>query len=482
MAEAARAIRTREVACVELTGELLDRARVADEQLHCFVGIDGRRAMAVAGELDQALAAGAPSGSLTGVPYAYKDIFVRDGVAPSQGSRTLRLPFRGRDATLLQRLDRAGAVPLGRLNLDQFGYAATGANPDFGDTRNPWDPSCVAGGSSSGAAAAVAAGVLPFAIGSDTGGSVRIPAAFCGIVGLKPTYGRVPKRGAAAMCFSQDTPGVLARSVLDAAIVLDAIAGHDPLDASSVDAPVADHASAASPDPSVRGLRVGVDRAYNEAVADAEVLDALNAALGVLEGAGAEVVDVDLSALPDYDLVATLLTSAEVSAVHAQTFSARPEAYAPATRARLGTARSATGMDHVNALRLQGRALSAFVDGVLSRVELIAMPATPTAAPTLVDALDRAGDDGVSASIRALTLNRAFNLLGLPAMSVPMGFDAAGLPLGLQLVAGPWREARLLRCGAAFQANSGWHLEAPRDWRWVVGQPSGSLEDKERSR
>jgi aspartyl-tRNA(Asn)/glutamyl-tRNA(Gln) amidotransferase subunit A len=480
--EVSRAFRARELSCVELTGELLDRARVVDEQLRCFVAIDARAAIALAGDVDRALAAGEPSGPLTGVPYAYKDIFLRDGVVPSQGSRTLRLPFRGRDSTLLRRLDGAGAVPLGRLNLDQFGYAATGANPDFGDTRNPWDRSRVAGGSSSGAAAAVAAGVLPFAIGSDTGGSVRIPASFCGIVGFKPTYGRVPKRGAAPMCFSQDTPGILARSVLDAAIVLSAIAGHDALDASSVDAPVGEYELAAAGDAGLRGVRVGIDRAYDEAVADSDVLSALGEAHAVLEAAGAELVDVDLSALHDYDLMATVLTSSEVSAVHAPTFAARRDDYAPATRARLDVARSATGVDHVNALRFQGRALAAFLDDVLSRVDVVATPSTPTAAPALAAALDRAGDGGVAASIRALRLNRPFNLLGLPALSLPMGFEAHGLPLGLQLVAGPWQEARLLRCGAAFQARSGWQRHAPRDWRWAASPELEPLEDKERSR
>jgi aspartyl-tRNA(Asn)/glutamyl-tRNA(Gln) amidotransferase subunit A len=451
-----------ETTAVEVTEGLLARARRADPELHCFIAFEDDAAIARAAALD---AAGpGRRGALHGVPFAHKDIFVGAGAPPTAGARDLPVRMRGRTAPVLDRLAGAGAVSLGRLNLDQFGYAATGANPDFGDARNPWDPARIAGGSSSGAAAAVAAGVLPFAIGSDTGGSVRIPASFCGIVGLKPTFGRVPRRGAVAMSYSQDTLGILARSVTDVAVVLEATAGHDPLDPSSFDAAVPAYRTELGElerrGGRLDGLRLGLDRAYLAGALGDDAHAGVMAAVAVLEQLGARVVEIDLGCLAAYDAAATVMTWAEIGAVHGPTFAERRGDYAPATRARLELALLSHGADHVDAMRFQGRALREFRDDVLAHVDIVVSAATGNS-PATVESVTRDAQQAVPVTVEALQLNRPFNFLGLPAMSVPMGFAADGLPMGLQLVARPWAESRLLACGAAYQAVTDWHRRVP---------------------
>jgi aspartyl-tRNA(Asn)/glutamyl-tRNA(Gln) amidotransferase subunit A len=464
VARIAQAIRDRDVSCEEVVGQFLERARRIDAQLACFIAIEGDAAMEQARAHD-ARAAGdghAAAGALFGVPFAAKDIFVRDGTAPTAGARDVHLSMREHDSTVLQRLADAGAVSLGRLNLDQFGYAATGANPDFGDTRNPWDPAHIAGGSSGGAAAGVSVGALAFGIGSDTGGSGRIPASYCGVTGLKPTLGRVPKRGCVPLSYSQDTVSVIARSAVDVAHVLQAIAGHDALDAASVDAPVPAYVAALAGDgPRLDGVRVGVDPAYLRESAAPDVVGAIEAAVAALADLGASIVEVDLAALARYDVAATVLTWAEVSAAHSRTFRTQRDAYAPAIRARLETAQLSHGADHVNALRYQGRALREFLDGALSEVDVVATATTGAAAPSVHSVTEVEDEASVQASLDALRLNRPFNFLGVPAMSLPVGFDGGGLPIGLQLVSRPWSEQRLLACGAAYQSITDWHDRLP---------------------
>ncbi|MCW3006822.1 MAG: putative Glutamyl-tRNA(Gln) amidotransferase subunit [Solirubrobacterales bacterium] len=459
VAEVAGAIRRGETTCAEVTQARLEQARRVDPELACFIELEAEAAMERAHALDaQADERDRP---MFGVPFAHKDVFVGDRFTPSAGSRNVPIHMRGRTSPMLDRLADAGAISLGRLNLDQFGYAATGANPDFGHTRNPWDTDRIAGGSSSGAAAAVATGVVPFAIGSDTGGSVRIPASFCGVVGLKPTFGRLPKRGAVAMSYSQDTLGILARSVKDAAIVLEAAAGHDPLDPSSFDVPAPAFArDLAGESGRLDGVRLGVDRAQLAATTGQDVHAAVETAIGVLEGLGARVVEIDLACLARYDIAATVLTWAEIGAVHGSTFARRRADYAPATRSRLETTLASRGADHVDALRYQGRALLEFRDRILSHVDVV-VTATTGRSPETVAAVVDGAEEGVPVSLAALRLNRPFNFLGLPSMSVPIGFASDGLPMGLQLVTRPWAEGRLLACGAAYQTVTDWHRLMP---------------------
>jgi aspartyl-tRNA(Asn)/glutamyl-tRNA(Gln) amidotransferase subunit A len=295
---------------------------------------------------------------------------------------------------------------------------------------------------------------VPFAIGTDAGGSIRIPAALCGVTGLKPTLGRIPKTGAAPLSQSQDTVGILARSARDVALVLEHVAGHDPEDAASIPAPVPAFADL---DGSCEGTKIGFDRDRFAGRTTPEIAAAAESALAVFEGLGAEPVEVDLSLLEDFDTAATVLTWAEVGAVHERTFGAEPARYAPAIRARLELALAAHGADHVNAMRLQGRALTHLLDGPLAAADVLLVPTIADPAVT-IDSLRR---DAIDVSIVHLRLNRPFNFTGVPALAVPVGFSAEGLPLGVQLVTKPWAEQKLLACAAAYQAETDWHRRLP---------------------
>lgn len=438
-----------ELGAVEVVESFGARAREVDPVVNGFIALDDDASKRAA-----ALERRPARGPLHAVPYAYKDVFAHHGATPTVGARDVRLPLRARRATVLDRLDRAGAISLGALNLDPFAYGATGVNPDFGDVRNPWDPARIAGGSSGGAAAVVAARAVPFAIGTDAGGSIRIPAALCGVTGLKPTLGRIPKTGAAPLTYSQDTVGILARSARDVALVLEHVAGHDREDAASIPAPVPPFAELGG---SCRGTRIGFDPDRFAGRTTPEIAAAAESALAVFTGLGARPVEVDLSLLDDVDAAATILTWAEAGAVHERTFGVEPAGYAPAIRARLELALATHGADHVNAMRLQGRALAHLLDGVLAAADVLLVPTIADSAVT-IDSLQR---DAVDVSVGHLRLNRPFNFTGVPALAVPVGFSAEGLPLGVQFVTRPWGEQILLTCAAAFQAETDWHRRLP---------------------
>jgi aspartyl-tRNA(Asn)/glutamyl-tRNA(Gln) amidotransferase subunit A len=447
--ELVAAIREGDLGGVEVVHAFAARSADVDRLVNCFIALDDD-----APDRARALERSVARGHLYCVPYAYKDVFAHRGAAPTIGARNVTLELRARRATVLDRLDEAGAIALGSLNLDPFAYAATGINPDFGDARNPWDPSRIAGGSSGGAAAAVAAGAVPFAIGTDAGGSLRIPAALCGVTGLKPTLGRVPKTGAAPVTYSQDTVGILARSARDVALVLEHVAGHDPRDPASIAAPVPAFADLGG---SWEGTRLGYDPDAFVGRTTPELAAAAQAAFTVLAELGADPVDVDLSLLEDLDAAATVLTWAEAGAVHERTFRAEPERYPPAIRQRLELALAAHATDHVNAMRMQGRGLSHLLDGPLATADVLLVPTVADAAVS-IDSLER---DAVGVSVGHLRLNRPFNFTGVPAIAFPVGFDGDGLPLGVQLVARPWAEQKLLACLAAYQAATDWHRRRP---------------------
>lgn len=445
--ELVAAIGAGELGAVEVVEAFAARASEVDAVLNCFIALDGDAA-------ERAAARAHGRGPLHGVPYAYKDVFTHRGSTPTAGARGVTLELRAGSSTVLDRLDEAGAIALGSLNLDPFAYAATGVNPDFGDTRNPWDPARIAGGSSGGAAAAVAAGAVPFAIGTDAGGSIRIPAALCGVTGLKPTLGRIPTTGAVPLTYSQDTVGILARSARDVALVLEHVAGHDPKDAASIPAPVPAFAELGG---SCQGTRLGFDPAAFVGRTTPQIAAAAESALAVFKGLGAETVEVDLSLLEAFDAAATVLTWAEAGAVHERTFGDDPTRYAPAIRARLELALAAHGADHVNAMRLQGRALAQLLEGPLVAADMLLVPTVAASAVT-IDSLQR---NAVGVSVGHLRLNRPFNFTGVPALAIPVGFDVEGLPLGIQLVARPWAEQTLLACAAAYQAETDWHRRVP---------------------
>lgn len=465
--ELGQAIATGELSAGEALASCLARARQVDAALNCFIEFDevvgdaeaerGRRR-----RLDRRVRAR----PVAGVPFAYKDIFARAGRSPSGGAEHGAGDLGAPEATVLTRLERdSGAVAIGALNLDEYSYAATGMNRYFGDVANPWEPARITGGSSSGAAAAVAAGAVPFAIGSDTGGSVRIPAALCGVVGFKPTFGRLPRTGTLPLCYAQDTVGILTRSALDAALVLEHIAGFDPADPGSLPVATSPYLRLAeervTPHRPLAGLRLGVDRDYLWRRSSPEVAAAAEAALGELASLGASEVAVDLSCFDRYDAAASVLTWSEVRSVHGDALAREPGRYGPTIRRRLGSGGGASGADHVTALRLQGFALREFLAGPLAEADLLLAPVIGATAPPRLLLEDGSGAEAERFSIEVLSLNRPANFVGAPAISLPAGFDEDGLPIGMQLIGRPWSEVELLTCAAAYQTVTDWHQRRP---------------------
>jgi len=458
VAELAAALRRRETSALEVTETCLAAIRERDDAVHAFATVTADDARAAARAADAALARG-DAGPLAGVPIAVKDLFAVRGVVRTNGSAAYTDdPAAAADAGVVTRLRAAGAVIVGTLHMHELAFGATGVNPALGTPANPWQTGRVPGGSSSGSGAAVAARLVPAALGSDTGGSVRIPASFCGVTGLKPTYGRVTRTGMTPLAWSLDHAGPLARTVEDVALILDAIAGHDPADATSARVPARAWSRALGR--GARGLRVGVPRAFSTALVDAEVGAAFESALGALAGTGAAVRDVSIPAL-DYTsamLGATIM--AEARSALGPLVAARRERIGLDVRVYFEIAKVVT-VDHYLAAQRLRTLLYREMRAALADVDVLATPATVVAAPRIEDITMRVGDVEVGVVETVSRLTGPFNLTGLPALALPCGFTADGRPIGLQLVGAPFAEDVVLAAGHAYQRLTEWHLRRP---------------------
>jgi aspartyl-tRNA(Asn)/glutamyl-tRNA(Gln) amidotransferase subunit A len=389
---------------------------------------------------------------LHGIPLALKDLYETRGVRTTAGSSFFADNVPSANAVIVQRLEAAGMVLLGKLNMHEIALGVTNNNPHFGACHNPWSLDCTPGGSSGGSAAALAAGLCPGSLGSDTGGSIRIPAALCGVVGLKPTYGRASLRGVIPLSWSLDHPGPMARRVKDAAILLQAIAGFDSLDPASVDVPVPDYL--AEIDGGVRGWRIALANDAFLTRADPEVLEMVHTAAQIFRGLGAEVIPTGLPNGRDAALNNGLIVTSEAAAFHRERLEKSPEGFGEDVRQRLQIGAAYTSTEYILARRTQAE-LRRLFELFFDEYDILLTPTTPIPAPPL---------DGPNAIEQARTLTRftaPFNLTGLPALSLPCGFTRDGLPIGLQIVARPWAEAALLRAGQAYEAATGWHLRRP---------------------
>ena len=458
LCEVAAAIRDRRLSSREVVQAAIERAERLQPRLNAFISLDGDRALADADRADAALARGETVGPLHGVPLAHKDMFYRAGRTVTCGSRLRRNFVPDYTATVLARLDNAGAVDLGGLNMSEFACNPFGLNVLCGRARNPWNPECIAGGSSSGPGAAVAAGLVYGSFGSDTGGSVRLPAGICGVAGLLPTNGRISRYGMMPLSFSLDNAGPLARTVRDCARLMQVVAGADPLDPTSTGSTVPDDEAAL--EAPIKGLRVGVPIRHHRDGLAADVKARLEASLEVFRALGAEIVDV---APPDprpLDALANLIILSEAAAIHRRWLKERAGDYTPLVRDRIRFGLSFPAARYVEALSLRGSLLSRYLDAVFSKADVLHLPLLSRPVPSMaaVEA-DLAGGPDLSFNLAHNT--RLFNYLGLPALAIPCGLDDNGLPVAFQLAGPPFAEARLFNAGHLFQTVTDHHRRRP---------------------
>ncbi|MFQ5745077.1 MAG: amidase [Acidobacteriota bacterium] len=457
--ELVAAVNGRQTDPLEIAERALERIEALNPRLNAVVTTTAERARSDAARLRDALEAGERPRPLAGVPLLHKDLICTRGIRTTAGSRLLAGYVPAHDAAVAARLANAGTLLVGKANTHEFATGTTGTASCFGPTRNPWDTSRVAGGSSSGSAAALAAGLVAAATGSDTGGSIRIPAACCGVVGIKPTYGRVSRAGVIPFAWSLDHVGPMARSVADVAALLTAMCGHDPQDPASAEEPGTDFSISLSE--SLEGMRFAMPAFQFLELARAEVAGAVREAGKALEQLGAQKVEVEMPAeLAEVGPAAVAIFLAEGGAIHATTLEAAAHAYQPETYAFLSLASEVSGRAYLQAQRLRAL-LAASMAQVFQATDLLVVPTLPITAPPL-DARLVDGPEGPLDVRAALTLfTRPFNLTGLPALSVPCGFDAQGLPIGLQIVGRPFEEAAVLCAGHAYQQATDWHHRRP---------------------
>ena len=451
IAELAPRLAAKELSPVEVTEATLGRLEQLEPRINAFITVTAESARHAARAAEAAIRAGHYLGPLHGIPVAIKDLYATRGVATTFGSPLYADWVPDFDAAAVEQLQRAGAVLLGKTNLHELAYGSTSANAHYGAVHNPWRLDHHPGGSSGGSSAAVAAGVAYGAMGSDTGASIRQPAACTGIVGIKPTFGRLSKFGALPLAWSQDHAGPLTRTVRDAALMLQVLAGHDPRDPSSVKAPVPDFA--AGIERGIAGRRIGVARAFFFEDCAADVIAAVEAALGVLEELGAVVEEM---ALPDMDAaytIGTVTIAVEGAAVHAADLRERPELFSEELRAAFELGSFYSGVDYVQAQRLRRQLMNA-TEHAMAGFDAVVMPTSPVAATPIL------GSPPEHAMLRPRN-TMPFNVLGLPAISVPCGFTRDGLPVGLQIVGKAFDEAGILGIAHAYEQATDWHRRRP---------------------
>jgi aspartyl-tRNA(Asn)/glutamyl-tRNA(Gln) amidotransferase subunit A len=462
LAEVAQAIAQKRLSSREVTQSCLDRITQWQPRLNAFMAIEAEAALAAADQADAALAKGNVkgnvSGALHGVPLAHKDMYYDAGKIVTCGSRIRRAFVATSTSTALQRLKDAGTIRLGSLQMAEFAYGPTGHNSHYGPVHNPWALDHITGGSSSGSGAAVAARLTFAALGSDTGGSIRMPAHFCGVTGLKTTVGRISRAGAMPLSQSLDTVGPLARDAEDCALLLGLMAGADPDDPTAIGGPLPDY-KAATRQP-IKGVRIGVPAAFYVDDLDPEVARILDDTIAVLKAEGANIAQVELPDQRQLTAACQLVLAVEAAAFHKRWLIERPQDYGPQVLMRLQNGLAIPGVSYLEAMRWRGPALSAYLAAVAG-VDAVIAPVAPVAAPTIAGS-DIGNSPDAEAVIQRLTrFTRPVNYLGLPSLAIPSGFTPGGLPVGMQLIGRSFDEAMLLRIGAAFQRATDFHARVP---------------------
>ncbi len=455
----AQAIAHKRLSSREVTQACLNRIAQWQPRLHAFMAIEAEAALKAADAADAALAKGESRGPLHGVPLAHKDMYYDKGRVVTCGSLIRRDFVATTTATALQRLKDAGSIRLGSLQMAEFAYGPTGHNSHYGPVHNPFGLDHITGGSSSGSGAAVAARLTFAALGSDTGGSIRLPAHFCGVTGLKTTYGRISRAGAMPLSQSLDTVGPLARTAADCALLLRLMAGADSEDPTASIEPVPDYVAATNG--SLKGLRIGVPTAFYVEDLDAEVARVLDETIAALKREGADIVKVELPDQRQLAAASQLVLAAEAAAFHKRWLIERPQDFSPQVLMRLQNGLAVPAVTYLETMRWRGPALAAH-NAAAAAVDAVIAPASPLPAPTIAESDVGAGRDPGALLPRLTRFTRPINYLGLPSLTVPAGFTAGGLPVGMQLIGRSFDEASVLRIGAAFQRATDFHERVPR--------------------
>jgi aspartyl-tRNA(Asn)/glutamyl-tRNA(Gln) amidotransferase subunit A len=457
LTEITRALRRRTFSSTELTQWMLERIARWQGVLNAFVRVEADEALAAAKAADRALARGSATGPLHGVPLAHKDMYYVKGKVSECGSKVRKGFVAPATSTALARLAAAGSFRIGALHMSEFAYSPTGHNTYLGPACNAWDRRCITGGSSSGSGTAVAARLVPAALGSDTGGSIRLPAHFCGVTGFKPTNGRVSRANALPLSFTLDTVGPLAVSAEDAGLIMSIIAGPDPLDPMTLGAPPWNMRRTRS---SPKRLKIGVPAKFYVDDLEPDVAAALEATIDALRKLGAKISKVEL---PDQNAVsaaALIVLAVEAASAHAPWLRTRASDYGPQVRNRLQNGLAYSAVEYLEALRWRGPALAAHLDAI-SDNDVIIAPVSRSVAPT-IESTDLGGAPEAEAAIQAITrFMRPVNFLGLPSLVVPAGQSKSGLPIGVQLIGRPFGDEVLIALGRAFQAETDHHRRVP---------------------
>jgi aspartyl-tRNA(Asn)/glutamyl-tRNA(Gln) amidotransferase subunit A len=455
----AEAVRRRELTAVAVTQAALDRIAGLNATLHSFITVTHDQALASAEEVDRQIAAGQGDRlPLAGVPMAIKDSFWTKGVRTTGGTKILADFVPGEDATAVSRLKSAGCVLVGKSLMHEMAYGFTSRNPHYGDCRNPWDTSRIPGGSSGGNAAALATGMALAAVGGDTGGSNRQPAALCGIVGVKVTYGRVSRHGGIPLSWSMDTVGPMARTVGDAAALLQVMAGHDSRDPTTHRGPVPDYLATLKA--GLKGLRLGVPHNEFMSMMEPDVGSAVQDALGALKQLGATLIDVRFPPLAPVVGAHRAIIFSEAAAAHEELIRTKSADFSDEVRPLLQAGLFITATQYLAAQQARKNTIAAY-RALWRSFDILVTPTSPIAAPSIGATTTKLGDNEIPLVRAFLDLTLPFNLTGQPALSLPCGFTRSGLPIGLQLVGRPFDEAAMFRAGAAYEAATDWHTRRP---------------------
>jgi aspartyl-tRNA(Asn)/glutamyl-tRNA(Gln) amidotransferase subunit A len=453
-ADLSRLIRKKEVSPVGVVKAHLARIEGLEPALNSFITLLPEQAMEEAKEAEREIQAGQYRGPLHGIPIGLKDLFYVKGVRNTSGSKIFDHFVPDFNSAMASKLKEAGAILLGKLNLHQFAYGTTGENPDYGNMHNPWNLERITGGSSGGSASAVASGQCTLAMGTDTGGSIRIPSTLCGLVGLKPTYGRLSRYGITVLSWSQDHAGPMTRTVEDCALVMNAVAGYDPRDPSSASISIPNFTQALTNN--IKGLKIGVPREFFQESIDSEVEHSVRNAIELLSHLGAKLLEISWPMYHESKAISSTLLMAEATAYHSQLMKQHRSRLDPKVRLRLEAGFFISAVDYLQAQRARRLFYQRSCD-LFKETDLLAGPTVPIPACNIGTEEVQIGNTRLGVIPALSQYTRPFNLNGFPAITVPCGFSKEGLPVGLQLAGKPFDEMTVLRAAFAYEQATDWH-------------------------